>query len=433
MNTICKNITIKDKELYFNNFKVTDLAKKYGTPLYLMDENRIRENVHAYKSAFKKYFNDDALMLYASKACSFKYIYEIMKDENVGIDLVSSGELYTAKAAGFDLSKAYFHSNNKTDFDIAYGIENGVGYFVADNIEEVNVIERECEKLGKTQKILLRLTPGIDTHTYEADQTGKIDSKFGTAIETGQALTLVGEVLKLSHVKLMGFHCHVGSQVFEEDVYIRTSKIMLKFFADVKEKYGFETLEYDIGGGCGVRYVDTDPILHLDTKLKELSEYINAECKNLNIKVPAFRMEPGRSIVADAGMTLYTVGTIKKIPGYKNYVSIDGGMADNPRFALYGAHYTCMVANKMNETLDFKADLVGRCCESGDIIQKDIVFPSSVKRYDIVAVATTGAYNYSMASNYNRLPRPAVVMLKNGKDFIVVKAESFDNLIQNDV
>lgn len=430
---ICKNISVKGNDLYFNNFKVSDLAKKYGTPLYLMDENRIRENINSYKTAFKNYFGESALMLYASKACSFKYIYQIMKDENVGIDLVSSGELYTAKSAGFDLSKAYFHSNNKTDFDITYGIENGIGYFVADNIEEINVIERECAKLNKTQKVLLRLTPGIDTHTYEADQTGKIDSKFGTAIETGQALSLVGEILKLPHISLMGFHCHVGSQVFEEDVYLRTSKIMLKFFADVKERYGFETLEYDIGGGFGVRYVDTDPILHLDTKLKELSEYINEECKRLNINVPAFRMEPGRSIVADAGMTLYTVGTIKKIPGYKNYVSIDGGMTDNPRFALYGANYTCMVANKMNETLDFKADLVGRCCESGDIIQKDIMFPSSVKRYDTVAVATTGAYNYSMASNYNRLPRPAVVMLKDDKDFIVVKAETFENIILNDI
>lgn len=430
---ICKNISVKGNDLYFNNFKVSDLAKKYGTPLYLMDENRIRENVNSYKTAFKNYFGESALMLYASKACSFKYIYQIMKDENVGIDLVSSGELYTAKSAGFDLSKAYFHSNNKTDFDITYGIENGIGYFVADNIEEINVIERECAKLNKTQKVLLRLTPGIDTHTYEADQTGKIDSKFGTAIETGQALSLVGEILKLPHISLMGFHCHVGSQVFEEDVYLRTSKIMLKFFAAVKEKYGFETLEYDIGGGFGVRYVDTDPVLHLDTKLKELSEYINEECKRLNINVPAFRMEPGRSIVADAGMTLYTVGTIKKIPGYKNYVSIDGGMTDNPRFALYGANYTCMVANKMNETLDFKADLVGRCCESGDIIQKDIMFPSSVKRYDTIAVATTGAYNYSMASNYNRLPRPAVVMLKDDKDFIVVKAETFENIIINDI
>ena len=356
-----------------------------------------------------------------------------MKDENVGVDIVSSGELYTAKLTGFDLSKAYFHSNNKTDFDIKFGIENGIGYFVADNIEEVNVIESECEKLGKTQKILLRLTPGIDTHTYEADQTGKIDSKFGTAIETGQALELVGEVLKLKHIDLRGFHCHVGSQVFEEDVFERTSKIMLKFFVDVKEKYGFETNEYDIGGGFGVRYIDTDPFLNIDEKLKDLAKYINDECQKYNIKFPAFRMEPGRSIVADAGMTLYTVGTIKKIPGYKNYVSIDGGMTDNPRYALYGANYTCMVANKMDEPLDFKADLVGRCCESGDIIQKDVLFPVSVSRYDIVAVATTGAYNYSMASNYNRLTRPAVVMLKDGKDFVVVKKESFDYLVANDI
>ena len=430
---ICENITTKGNELYLSGIKVADLAKKYGTPLFVMDENRIRKNISTYKNAFKKYFPSDALMLYASKACSFKYMYEIMKDENVGVDIVSSGELYTAKLAGFDLSKAYFHSNNKTDFDIKFGIENGIGYFVADNIEEVNVIESECEKLGKTQKILLRLTPGIDTHTYEADQTGKIDSKFGTAIETGQALELVGEVLKLKHIDLRGFHCHVGSQVFEEDVFERTSKIMLKFFADVKEKYGFETNEYDIGGGFGVRYIDTDPFLNIDEKLKDLAKYINDECQKYNIKFPAFRMEPGRSIVADAGMTLYTVGTIKKIPGYKNYVSIDGGMTDNPRYALYGANYTCMVANKMDEPLDFKADLVGRCCESGDIIQKDVLFPTSVKRYDIIAVATTGAYNYSMASNYNRLTRPAVVMLKDGKDFVVVKKESLDYLVANDI
>ena len=430
---ICKNVTAKENELYFNNFKVSSLAKKYGTPLYLMDENRIRENVNVYKTAFKKYFGENSLVLYASKACSFKYMYKIMSEENIGVDLVSSGELYTAMKAGFDLSKAYFHSNNKTDFDIEFGIKNNVGYFVADNIEEINIIENVCEKLGKTQKILLRLTPGIDTHTYEADKTGKVDSKFGTAIETGQALPLVGEILKLKHIDLKGFHCHVGSQVFEEDVYERTSKIMIEFFAEVKKKYNFETLEFDIGGGLGVRYIDTDPVLNIDKKLKGLAECISSECKKHNLKVPAFRMEPGRSIVADAGMTLYTVGTIKEIPGYKNYVSIDGGMTDNPRFALYGAKYTCLVANKMNEELDFKADLVGRCCESGDIIAKDIMFPKSIKRYDIVAVATTGAYNYSMASNYNRLPRPAVVMLKDDKDFVVVKKESLDNLIMNDL
>lgn len=429
---ICENIKTENGRLCFNNFDVVELAKKYGTPLYLMDENRIRKNLNIYKDALKQYFGDNALMLYASKACSFKYIYKIMTDENVGIDVVSSGELYTAKMAGFDLSKAYFHCNNKTDFDIRYGIENGVGYFVADNIEEILVIEKICSKQNKIQKILLRVTPGIDTHTYEADKTGKVDSKFGTAIETGQAIELVGVILKLKHINLCGFHCHVGSQVFEEDVYERTSDIMIKFFADVKEKYNFETREYNIGGGFGVRYVDDDPTLDLDKKTKELSEYIKGTCAKYNLDVPAFRMEPGRSIVADAGMTLYTVGTIKKIPGYKNYVSIDGGMTDNPRYALYGARYTCYTANKMNGKCDFKADLVGRCCESGDIIAKDILFPESISRYDIVAVATTGAYNFSMASNYNRLPRPSIVMLKDDKDFVVVKGETLEDLVKND-
>ena len=433
MEMICKNIEAKENELYFAGIKVCDLAKKYGTPLYLMDENRIRENINAYKTVFKKYFDDKAKVLFASKACSFKYIYKIASDENIGIDVVSSGELYTAKMAGFDLSNAYFHSNNKTDFDISFGIDNGIGYFVADNIEELNAIEKECEKRNVTQKVLLRVTPGIDTHSYEAVDTGKVDSKFGTAIETGQAIEIVGEILKLKHIKLCGFHCHVGSQVFEEDVYVRTARIMIMFFNNVKEKYGFETEIFDIGGGFGVRYIDSDPYLDLDKKVKEIADTINEECKKYNLNVPAFRMEPGRHIVADAGMTLYTVGTIKKIPGYKNYVSIDGGMTDNPRYALYKSQYTCYAANKTSEECNFKADLVGRCCESGDIIMPNVMFPESIKRGDIVAVATTGAYNYSMASNYNRIPKPAVVMIKDQKDFVVVKAETFERLIENDI
>ncbi len=430
---ICDNIKKLNNELYFADVKVTDLAKKYGTPLYIMDENKIRQKVNAYKNALKKYFGDDALTLYASKACSFKYIYKIMSEENIGIDIVSSGELYTAKAAGFNLANAYFHSNNKTDFDIKYGIENKVGYFVADNIEEINLIDEECKRLNTVQKVLLRVTPGIDTHTYEADKTGKVDSKFGTAIETGQAIEMVGNILKLNNIELCGFHCHVGSQVFEEDVYERTAVIMIKFFADVKEKYGFEAKIFDIGGGLGVRYIDNDKTLDIDKKIKELSECIKSECAKYKLSIPSFRMEPGRSIVADAGMTLYTVGSIKIIPGYKNYVSIDGGMTDNPRYALYRADYTCYTANKMDEISDFEADLVGRCCESGDIIKPKAIFPKSIKRNDIVAIATTGAYNYSMASNYNRIPRPAIVMIKDGKDFEVVKRESFENLIENDI
>ena len=430
---ICENITTKDNELYFNGFKVSELAKKYGTPLYLMDENRIRKNINVYKTALKKYFGDNAMMLYASKACSFKYIYNIMKDENVGIDIVSSGELWTAKKSGFDLSKAYFHSNNKTDEDITFAIDNGMGYFVADNIEEIIIINKEAEKHNIKQKILLRITPGIDTHTYEANQTGKVDSKFGIAIETNQAIEAVGQILKLNNIDLCGFHCHVGSQVFEEDVFERTAIIMIKFFNDVKNKYNFDTKIFDIGGGIGVRYEEKDPYINIDKKIKDLSIFFDNKIKKYNIIKPAFRIEPGRSIVADSGMTIYTVGTIKKITGYKNYVSVDGGMTDNPRYALYRAIHSCLTVNKMNEKNDFKADLVGRCCESGDIIIPKAMFPSSIKRYDLIAVTTTGAYNYSMASNYNRIPRPAVVMLKDNKDFLVVKRETLDNIIENDI
>ena len=430
---ICENITTKENELYFNSFKVSDLAKKYGTPLYLMDENRIRYNINIYKNALKKYFGNDAMMLYASKACSFKYIYNIMQDENVGIDVVSIGELYTAKMAGFNLQNAYFHSNNKTDYDIQFAIENNIGFFVADNIEEIKVIDKICEKQNKTQKILLRITPGIDTHTYEADQTGKVDSKFGTAIETGDAIELVNEILKFKHIDLYGFHCHVGSQVFEEDVFERTAIIMIKFFNDVKQKYNLDTKIFDIGGGIGVRYEEKDPHIDIDKKIKDLSIVIKEEINKYNLKMPSFRIEPGRSIVADSGMTVYQVGTIKKIKGYKNYVSVDGGMTDNPRHALYQAIHSCLTISKMNEPLDFCADLVGRCCESGDIIIPKAMFPSSIKRYDYVAVLTTGAYNYSMASNYNRLTRPPVVMLKDDKDFVVVKRESLEDIIKNDM
>ena len=430
---ICNNITVENGILCFAGQDTTKLAAQYGTPLYLMDEDKIREKCRAYKHAFEKHFGPSAQPLYASKACCFKRIYEIMREEGMGIDVVSSGEIYTALKAGFDLSQAYFHSNNKTDEDIRFAIENGIGYFVADNEEEVKAVEAEAARKGIRQKLLLRLTPGIDPHTYEAVATGKVDSKFGTAIETGQAAEIVKFTLEQPHVELMGFHCHVGSQVFEEDIFERAAVVMLEFIAEMKEKLGFTAPMLDLGGGYGVRYVDTDPFLDIETKVADVAAAIKEACARLGIDVPEIHMEPGRSIVADAGMTLYTVGTVKKIPGYKNYVSTDGGMGDNPRFALYGSKYTCFIANKMDEICDFKCDLVGRCCESGDIIQEHIVVPSSVGRGDIAAVCTTGAYNYTMASNYNRLGRPPVVMLSGGESYVAVRRESFEDLIRNDV
>lgn len=431
---ICDNISVKEGILRFAGQNTVELAKKYGTPLYLLDEDKIREKCRAYKSAFHKYFGPAAKPLYASKANCFKRIYEIMAEEEMGIDVVSSGEIYTAIKAGYDLSQAYFHSNNKTDDDIAYAIESGIGYFVCDNIEEVRVIEREAAARGIRQKVLLRITPGIDPHTFDEVSTGKVDSKFGSAIETGQAEEIVRLTLEEPHVELTGYHCHIGSQVLTEDVFERGAVVMLEFVADMKNKLGYMARELDLGGGYGVRYLDTDVQLDIDTKVSMVAEAAKRTAARLGISMPEIHMEPGRSIVADAGMTLYTVGTVKQIPGYKNYVSVDGSMTDNPRFALYGASYTCFIANRMDEQNDFEASLVGRCCESGDIIQENVMMPHTVGRYDIAAVCTTGAYNYSMASNYNRLPRPPVVILKNGNEnYVAVRRESFEDIVRNDM
>ncbi len=431
---VCDNITAKDGVLYFAGQNTVELAKKYGTPLYLMDEDKVREKCRAYKAAFEKHFGPEAQPLFASKANCFKRLYEIMTEEGMGIDVVSSGEIYMAKAAGFDLSHAYFHSNNKTDEDIAYAIDNGIGYFVADNFEEVDAVEAEAAKRGIKQKLLLRITPGIDPHTYEAIATGKVDSKFGSAIETGQAEEIVCHALAQPHVELMGYHCHVGSQVFAEDIFERAAVVMLEFLADMRDKHGFTAPVLDLGGGYGVRYTVDDPYLDIETKVGEVAAVVKETCARLGLELPEIHMEPGRSIVADAGMTLYTVGTLKKIPGYKNYVSVDGSMADHIRFALYGSAYTCLLANKMDEECDFEASVVGRCCESGDIIQEHVMLPASVKRYDTLAVCTTGAYHYSMASNYNKLPKPPIVMLRGGNEnYVAVKRETFEDLCRNDI
>ena len=432
---ICRNISVSDNgHLLFAGQDTVQLASRYGTPLYLMDEDRIRENCRTYKEAFSRFFGPKAVPLYASKANSFKAIYRIMQEEGMGIDVVSCGEIHTASCAGFDLSKAYFHSNNKTDEDISYAMDKGVGFFVADSFEEVSAIESEASRRGIVQPVLLRLSPGIDPHTYEAVATGRVDSKFGSPIETGQASKIVAFTLEQKHVRLEGFHCHVGSQVFAEDVFERAAVVMLEFIAEMEKTYAFKTAQLDLGGGYGVRYVESDPSLDVFAKVKSVSEAVKTTCSRLGIEVPEIHMEPGRSIVADAGMVIYTAGTVKRIPGYKNYVSVDGGMADSPRYALYKARYTCYDASRMNEECTFKASLVGRCCESGDILQENVMFPETVGRGDIIAVCTTGAYHYSMSSNYNRLPRPATVMLKGGcESSVVIRRETLDDLVRNDI
>ena len=431
---ICDNLKVgEDGTLYFAGFNTTYLAEKYKTPLYLMDEEKIRENCRAYLSAVAEAFGENGQVLYASKAASFKRLYEIMREEGMGIDVVSSGEIYTALLASFPMEHAYFHSNNKTNEDIEYAIENRVGYFVVDNEEELYAIERIAKEKGIRQRVLLRITPGIDPHTYAAIATGKVDSKFGSAIETGQAEKITKLALSLDGVRLSGYHCHVGSQVFDEQVYISTASVMLEFVSHIEKTLGYHADELDIGGGFGVRYIYTQPKLDIKENIKKVGAFMKAKALELGISLPKISFEPGRSIVADAGLTLYTVGTVKKIPEYKNYVSVDGGMTDNIRFALYGAPYTVLVANRMNADRDMIASLVGRCCESGDIIQENVKFPSDVKRGDIVACLTTGAYHYSMASNYNRLGKPPVVMLTKGGSYVAVKRQTLSDIAAQDI
>lgn len=429
---ICENITRNaEGELCFAGMELSLLAKKYGTPLYLYDEERIRERCRTYLDAVKSGFGKKGKVLYASKAASFKRLYEIMKEEGMGIDVVSSGEIYSALSAGFPLEKAYFHSNNKTDADIEYAIENNIGYFVVDNSEELYAIDRIAAAAGVEQKVLLRITPGIDPHTYAAVATGKVDSKFGSAIETGQAEQITKLALSLENVRLMGFHCHVGSQVFDSDVYLRAADVMLTFVADMYENLGFLAKELDIGGGYGVRYIESQPTIDIAKNIEEVAEFMKNKASELSIELPVVGFEPGRSIVADAGLTVYTVGTVKDIPGYKTYVSVDGGMTDNPRFALYGSPYTILsVMDSEAETIT--CSVVGRCCESGDILQENVTLPM-VKRGDYIACLTTGAYHYSMSSNYNRLPKPPVVMLSNGESYVAVRRQTVEDLSSLDV
>ena len=260
-----------------------------------------------------------------------------------------------------------------------------------------------------------------------------MDSKFGVSIETGQADAFVKLALEQPHLHVAGYHCHVGSQVFWEDVFERSVLVMMAFIRHMQDDCGYLPEELDLGGGYGVRYVESDPAIHIPTKIASVAETLKAIALRLSLPVPRILMEPGRSIVADAGMTLYTVGSVKEITGYKRYVSIDGGMSDNPRYALYGSKYTCFNAGRMDDPAGMRCDLVGKCCESGDVIQPDILLPSTTKRGDTVAVCTTGAYNFSMASGYNRLPRPPVVMLKEGTSYVAVKGETLDDIIRLDI
>ena len=409
-----------------------ELANKYGTPLYVLDQSKVRENVRTYLDAIKRCFTENSTIHYASKALSIKGVYRIMKEEGAHIDVVSLGELYTAKAVGFPMENAAFHGNNKTDFDLRTAMSENVGEIVVDSFEELDRLDEIAHELGKVQPILLRITPNIDCHTLKAISTGQLDSKFGTPIETGQALKLVKLALEKKNVELLGFHCHCGSLVFEVQPFIDQADIMLNFMADIKATTGFEAKVIDLGGGFGVRYTENDPHIDIFKNIEMIAQKVKNVCAQKGLKMPDIIMEPGRSIVANAGVTLYTVGSVKEIEGYRTYVSIDGGMTDNPRYALYGSKYEVLLANKADQPKDIVCTVAGRCCESGDLIGEGMALQTHA-REDILAVLVTGAYNYSMASNYNRIPRPAMVFVNNGKDTLAVARETFEDLYSKDI
>ena len=418
--------------LCFAGQRAEELAKQYGTPLYLMDEDRIRANCRMYLEAFRESFGEAGLPLYAGKAASFKQMARIMAEEGLGLDAVSIGEIYTALCADYPPENIWFHGDGKTDEDIRYTLSSGVGHFVVDNEAELACVASQAKALGRRQKVLLRLTPGIDPHTYEAVNTGRVDVKFGVPIETGQALEFVRKALAEGSLEVEGLHCHVGSMVFDEMVFEDTVDIMLRFMALARKELGYTAGVLDLGGGYGVRYLETDKTVDIPARIRALAGHIREVSSSLGLPVPKILMEPGRSIVADAGMTIYTVSAVKHIPGYKSYVIVDGGMSDNPRYCLYGASYTVLPVTE-TDAPPAVFDLVGRCCESGDVIQPKIQLPSDIRRGDLVAVCTTGAYHYSMASNYNRLGRPPVVMLRGGKSTVAVRRETPEDLCALDV
>ena len=420
-----------DGSLQFAGHSVPALAEQYGTPLYLMDELRLRHNCRMYTETFRECFGEKALPLYAGKAASFRAMYRSAKEEGMGIDAVSPGEIHTALSAGFPAEKIFFHGDGKTDADIRYALEQGVGYFIVDNPDELRQLAEEAARMQVVQKVLLRVTPGIDPHTYKAINTGTVDVKFGVPMETGQAYAFVQDALCLPSLSVKGLHCHVGSEVFDETVFEDTVDVMTAFMAELHRGFGFVTEMLNVGGGYGVRYLDTDKHIDIPARIRSVAAHLKQRCAEYDLALPFFLMEPGRSIVADAGMTVYTVSSVKRIPGYKYYVVIDGGMTDNPRYPLYQAPYTVLHADREAQ---FYAvyDLAGRCCESGDIIQPAVKLPIDTRRGDHIAVCTTGAYNYSMASNYNRLPRPPVVMLSEEGSYVAVRRETLEDLVALD-
>jgi diaminopimelate decarboxylase len=407
------------------------LVEQFGTPLYVMDEALIRERCQSFVNVFResglKY-----QVAYASKAFCVKAMCRLVEQEGMSLDVVSEGELHTALEAGFPAERIHFHGNNKTPDEIAFALEAGIGCFVVDNFVELHMLNEIAASRNIIANILFRLTPGIEAHTHEFITTGQTDSKFGFDLGNGAAMEAVGQALQLDNVNLLGTHSHIGSQIFDTNGFQLAVVKLTQFAEDVRQRFNHVFPVLNLGGGFGIRYVTEDDPLPVGEYVQALVDTIKSEFDKHQYPYPEVWIEPGRSVVGDAGTTLYTIGTYKDIPGVNKYVSVDGGMSDNIRPALYGAVYEAMLANRANDPAEETVTIAGKACESGDKLILDIKLPKAVTG-DILAVSCTGAYNYSMASNYNRIRRPAVVFVNNGKAEIVVQRESLDDIVKNDV
>lgn len=430
---VSENLNVNEKgHLTIGGIDTVELAQEYGTPLYVMDEQVVRNTLRRFHESMKKYYDGKGEVHYASKAFSCLEMCRIVASEGDGLDAVSIGELYTAVKAGFPMEKVGFHGNNKTNEELSYALDCGVGHIIVDNISELHRLEKIASEKGVKADIMFRVKPGIDAHTHDFVKTGQIDSKFGFALETGEAFEAVKEAIACENVNLSGLHCHIGSQIFDIDPFVEAAKVMLELIAKIKNELGYEIKGLNLGGGFGIKYLNEHDPEPFEKYLEMVSSAVKSECERLSIAQPFIYIEPGRSIAAPAGITLYTVGARKEIPNIRTYVSVDGGMADSPRYILYKSEYEAIVANKANEERTEKVTIAGKCCESGDLIGENMPLQHA-ESGDIIAVCATGAYNYSMSSNYNRLQKPAVVFVNNGESRIAVKRETLDDIIRNDV
>ena len=408
---------------------LVELANKYSTPLYIFDEETIRSMAKSYKDAFKSY--PKMKMMFASKAFMTKAMCKIMQSEGFGLDLCSGGEIYTAKTAGFDMSKTLYNGNNKSFDELNLAIDFGVETISCDNFFELALLNSIAKSKNKIVRILLRITPGIECHTHEYIQTGHLDCKFGFDLtQLDEAIELILD--EYTNLNLVGLHAHIGSQIFEKKVYFDEVEVIFKEIKRIKDKFGIKLEEVNLGGGLGIKYTEEDAPISVYEIAETIIESIELHSKKYDIEPPYVFIEPGRSIVGTSGVTIYAAGSSKQVPNGRKYQAVDGGMSDNARPSLYQAVYTVDVANKPNEERNHKVTIAGKHCESGDILAKDIMLPE-IEEGDIICFYDTGAYGYSMSSNYNRALKPAVVLVNNGKSDIIVNRQTYEDLCSSDV